>query len=243
MKKLLLLTLAASLIAGNSPLIAAPSAEDLVKEHIKAIGGLEAHKKIKTRQMKGVIEIAAQGITADMTIISKAPNKQRTEIDIPGMGKILEGYDGKVAWSQNPWTGLMDKTGGPLKQAQQQADFYRDVELLARYSGWTLKGKETIDGKSTDVLEGKTKEGTVDVMYVDDQTHLLVQLKAEAETEQGKMTVVSKLSDYRDVDGVKVPFSINVEAGPGGFKMTVKEIKHGLELDDKLFAKPAEAAK
>lgn len=80
-------------------------------------------------------------------------------------------------------------------------------------------------------------------MYVDDQTHLLVQLKAEAETEQGKMTVVSKLSDYRDVDGVKVPFSINVEAGPGGFKMTVKEIKHGLELDDKLFAKPAKAAK
>ena len=117
MKKLLLLTLAAALFAGNSPLVAAPSAEDLVKKHIKAIGGLEAYKKIKTRQIKGVIEIPTQSITADMTIMSKAPDKQRTEIDIPGMGKILEGYDGKVAWSQNPWTGLMDKAGGQLKQA------------------------------------------------------------------------------------------------------------------------------
>ncbi len=240
MKKALPLLLAAAVFAGHSQLLAAPSAEDLIKEHIKAIGGAEAFKKVKTRQMKGVIDIPMQGISADMVIMSKAPDKQRTEIDIPGMGKVVEAYDGKIAWSQNPWTGLIEKSGGQLKQAQQQAEFYRDVELLSRYTGWTLKGKETVDGKSTDVLEGKTKEGTVDVMYLDDKTHLLVQLKAEAETEQGRMTVISKMGDYRDVDGLKMPHSIKIEAGPGGFNMTVKEIKHDLALDDKLFSKPAQ---
>jgi zinc protease len=238
MKQCLPLLLSAVLLAGNSLVHAAPSADELIKEHVKALGGLEAAKKIKTRQVKGVIEIPMQNITADMTIFSKAPDKQRTEIDIPGMGKIVEGYDGKVAWSQNPWTGLMEKTGGPLKQAQQQAEFYRDFELDTRYTGWTLKGRETIDGKSTDVVEGKSKEGGVDVLYLDEKTHLLVQLKTEAETEQGKMSVVSKMSDYRDVDGLKLPHLVDVEAGPGGFKMTIKEIKQGVDLDDKLFAKP-----
>lgn len=239
MKRILSFLLAAAVLAGPSLLQAAPTAEDLIKEHMKALGGADAYKKIKTRQMKGVIDIPMQGISAEMVIMSKAPDKQRTEIDIPGMGKVVEGCDGKTAWSQNPWTGLMDKTGAQLKQAQQQAEFYRDIELLTRYTGWTLKGKETIDGKSTDVLEGKTKEGTVDTLFLDEKTHLLVQLKAEVESEQGRMTVVSKLSDYRDVDGIKMPHSIKIEAGPGGFNMTVKEIKHGLALDDKLFSKPA----
>lgn len=240
MKKLLSFLLAAAVFAGNSPLQAAPSAEELLKEHIQALGGVDAFKKVTTRQMKAVIEIPGAGITADMTIMSKAPDKQRSEIDIPGMGKIIEGYDGKIAWSQNPFMGLVEKSGGQLKQAQQQADFYRDVELLTRYTGWTLKGKETIDGKATDVLEGKSKEGTTDRLYLDEKTRLLVQIKTEVETPQGKVPVVSKLSDYRDVDGLKLPHKIAVEAGPEGFNMTVKEIKHGLALDDKLFSKPTQ---
>lgn len=239
MKRLILFLLAAAVFAGNSPLRADPSPEDLIKAHLKAIGGVEAYKKIKTRQIKGVIEIAGQGITADMVITSKAPDKQRTEIDLPGMGKVVEGYDGKVGWSKNPWApGVIEKTGGQLKQAQEQADFYRDVELLSRYSEWTYKGRETIDGNSTDVIEGKAKDGSVDTMYLDEKTHLLTQLKTIAETEQGKTTVISKLGDYREVDGIKLPHLINIEAGPGGFKMTVKEIKQGLELADSLFSKP-----
>lgn len=241
MKKLLPFLLAAAVFAGPSSLLAAPTAEDLIKEHIAAIGGTEAHRKIKTRQIKAVFDFPTQGLVADMTIMSKAPDKQRTEIDIPGMGKIVEGFDGKVAWSQNPFTGLIEKSGGQLKQAQQQADFYRDVELLTRYASWTLKGKETIDGKSTDVVEGKTKEGTVDVLYLDEKTRLLVQLKTEMESEQGKSTVTIKPGDYRDVDGLKLPFVTAIDTGPGGvLKMTFKEIKHGMELDDKLFTKPAQ---
>ncbi len=240
MKKLLPFLLAAAVFAGHSPLQAAPSAEELLQEHIKALGGADAFKKITTRQMKAEIEIPGAGIKAGMTIMSKAPDKQRTEIDIPDMGKVVEGYDGKVAWSQNPFLGIIEKSGGQLKQARQQADFYRDVELLTRYTGWTHKGKETIDGQTTDVLEGKSKEGTTDLLYLDEKTRLLVQIKTEAETPQGKIPVISKLSDYRDVDGLKLPHKIAVEAGPEGFKMTVKEIKHGIALDDKLFSKPTQ---
>jgi hypothetical protein len=103
-----------------------------------------------------------------------------------------------------------------------------------------LKEQETVDGKAAHVIEGKSREGSVDVLYLDAKTHLLVQLKTEMAVEgQGQITVLSKPSDYREVDGLKLPHLITVEAGPGGsFKLTVKEIKHGIELDDKLFVKP-----
>lgn len=238
MKRLLPILAAAALLAGYSPLQAAPSPEALIKEHLKAIGGVDTYKKIKTRRMKAVIEMPGQGFNADMVILSKAPDKQRTEIEVPGMGKVVEGYDGKIAWMQNPVAGIMEKTGDQLKQAQQQADFYRDVELLSRYSEWTYKGRESIDGKSNDVIEGKAKDGSVDTMYLDEGTHLLTQLKSIADTEQGKTTIIYKPSDYREVDGIKLPHKIEIQAGPADVKMTVKEIKQGIELDDSLFTKP-----
>jgi hypothetical protein len=239
MKKLLLLSLAAAFLAGN-PLSAAPSGEELIKKHLKAIGGEEAHRKLKTRQMKGVIQIPAMGLAADMVLTLKAPDKQRVDIDIPGMGKVSEGYDGKIAWASNAMLGgVIEKSGAALKEAKKQADFYRDIDLMTRYESWTLKGKETVDGKSTHMIEGKSKEGTTDVLYLDEQTHLIVQLKVETETDEGRVVVTSRLGDYKEVDGIQVPHSISVEAEAGGFNMKVTEVKHGLELDDKLFAKPA----
>jgi len=230
--------LAVLLWGGGAVLSAAPTAEDLVKQHLSAIGGVDAAHRIKTRRSKGSIEIPMQGISGEMTIWSKAPNKQRVEIDLAGMGKVIEGYDGRTGWSQNPWIGLIEKSAAQVKQAAEQADFYRDVALLSRYESWTLRGKESVTGRTVDVVEGRTREGKVDVYYLDEQTHLLLQLKTEAATEQGPMVVVTKFGDHREVGGVKLPFLVDVEAGPGGFKMIFKEITHGIEMPDTLFAKP-----
>jgi hypothetical protein len=76
-------------------------------------------------------------------------------------------------------------------------------------------------------------------LYLDEESHLLLQLKTESATAQGPVQVVSKMSDYRKIDGLMLAFSIKVEAGPSGFNMTVKEIKQNVPMEDALFAKPA----
>jgi outer membrane lipoprotein-sorting protein len=228
--------LVGAFLAGSTFTIHAASAEDLIKEHLKAIGGVEAHKKIKTRVLKGKLDIPAQGVTAAMIIQTKAPNKMRTELEFPGVGKIVEGFDGKVAWSNNPFTGLTEKPADQQAQAKRQADFYRDVELLDRYESWTLKGEETVNGKSTHVLEGKSKEGTTDTFYLDEKTHLIVQMK----TRESGSDATIQLSDHRTVDGLKVPFSIEFDAGAAGnFSLKIDEVQHGVTLDDALFAFPS----
>ena len=221
------------LLAASMANLAAATAEDLIQAHLKAIGGVEAHKKHTSRLMKGSLQMPEQGISAEIIIRAKAPNQLRTELEIPGLGKIVEGFDGKVAWSDNPFTGAAVKPADQQAQARRQAGFYRDVELLTRYDTWTLKGKESVDGKPVQVLEGKSKEdGAMETIYLDEATHLVVQMK----TRDAGVSATTRLGDYRWVDGVRLPFSIEVDASPAGaFSMRVTEVKHGVELDEKLF--------
>jgi len=232
MNQISIVLLAVGLLGTSSLRLSAASAEDLIKAHLQAIGGVEAHKKHTSRVMKGTLRIPDQGITAEITVSAKAPNKLRTELEIPGVGKIVEGFDGKVAWSENPFTGAAEKPADQQAQARRQADFYRDVELLSRFDTWTVKGKESVGGKSADVLEGKSKEGGTETLYLDEATHMLLQAK----TQDDNVNATIRFADHRLVDGITIPFSIEVDAGPAGtFSMVVTEVKHGVELDEKLF--------
>jgi outer membrane lipoprotein-sorting protein len=232
MKKFFYLLFVPALLAASMVNLAAASAEDLIQAHLKAIGGVEAHKKHTSRVMKGTLQIPEQGISAEITIHAKAPNLLRTELEIPGVGKMVEGFDGKAAWSDNPFTGAAVKPADQQAQARRQAQFYRDVELLTRFDNWTLKGKESVGGKPAHVIEGKANDGAIETLYLDAATHMLIQAK----TRDDGVNATVRFADHRDVDGIKIPFTIEVDAGPAGtFSMRVTEVKHGVELDEKLF--------
>jgi outer membrane lipoprotein-sorting protein len=230
--------LLASVFAGFPTVsTSAATAEGLIKAHIEALGGVQALKKHTSRVMKGTLKMPEQGITAAIAVFAKAPNKLRTEIEVPGLGKIVEGFDGKVAWSNNPFTGVGEKPADQQAQARRQADFYRDVELLSRFETWTLKGEEVVDGKPADVVEGRASDGRTETLYLDRATRMLVQAK----TREGEVNATVRFGDYRVVDGVKVPFSIEADAGSAGrFVMQVSEVTHGVELDEKLFRLPGQ---
>lgn len=236
MKKPLSLLLAVISLAAFNPTPFAQTAEEWIESHIKAIGGKEAHKKITTRVMKGTFDLKEQNFSgAKLTIQSKAPNKFRSEVDIPGVGKFTDGYDGKRAWGNNPFSGTEDKPEDQQKAAKRQADFYRDVELIELYESWTLKGKQDLDGKPAVVLVGKSKDGAIDTLYLDPETKLIRQIDNK---DENNSTVV-KLSEYKEIDGVKLPHSILMNAGEiGSISITISEVKHGVEMADSLFVKP-----
>lgn len=218
---------------------AAESAEAILQKHVKAIGGEAAFKKTKSREMIGVLDIPSQGMSADMKIISKAPNKMRSELDIPGMGKVIEACDGTVAWSQNPFTGLLEKEGSQLKQAKTQADFYRDIEIAGRFEKWTLKGREEVDGKDAWVLVGSSANGDAETMYIDATTYLMHKVTAKTETPNGAMDASTTLTDYRTVNGLKFPFMVKIQSPMGEMSMKIKAVNFDVDAPDSLFSKPA----
>ena len=59
------------------------------------------------------------------------------------------------------------------------------------------------------------------------------------EAPDGKTPLTVEFEDYREVDGVKLPFSRRWSRPGFTFTQKFDEIKHNVEIDDARFAKPA----
>ena len=57
--------------------------------------------------------------------------------------------------------------------------------------------------------------------------------------ETGPLEQTTDLSDYREVDGVKVPFQLKSTNAVQSFTVAVTKIEHNIKIDPALFVKPA----
>jgi hypothetical protein len=216
-----------------------PSAEQIVSKYVQAIGGKAAFEKLTSRQETGTFELAAMGVSAPVEISAKAPNKTILTINIEGFGTIQRGYNGTVAWENNPQTGLRELSGGELAQMKIGSDFYRDIKLMQVFPKMTVKGIEKVNDKDAYVVDATSADGLTETMYFDAQSGLIVRTDVEAESPQGKMKVTSYASDYRDVDGIKVPFTVRQSTPQIEFTIKLDSVKHNVAIDDAKFNKPA----
>ncbi|HEX8890698.1 MAG TPA: hypothetical protein VF779_16225 [Pyrinomonadaceae bacterium] len=217
-----------------------PTVDAVLEKYVKAIGGREAVEKISSRVSKGTFELASlAGVKGQLEVYEKAPNKQVSFINIPGIGEEAEGFDGAIAWELEPDSGVVhEKTGLELASARREADFYEDIRFKELYTRLTLKGIEKVGAAQAYVLEAVPAEGSAEHFYFDTQTGLLLRRDSVEEGEEGRRATEEYFSDYRVVDGIKLPFTIH-EVSPGmDFLIKISEIKHNVTIDDTKFNKP-----
>ncbi len=77
------------------------------------------------------------------------------------------------------------------------------------YSKWNVTGTEKIGDHDAYAVEATSTSGDVDKLYFDTQTGLLVRAITTVHTPQGAAVIQSDLSDYRDTDGIKLPFTVH----------------------------------
>ncbi|MFL6277758.1 MAG: hypothetical protein ACJ74G_21430 [Blastocatellia bacterium] len=216
-----------------------PSAEQIVNKYVQAIGGKAAIEKITSRQATGTFEIAAMGVSGPVSMYSKAPNKTVLTIDISGFGLIQRGYNGTVGWEVNPQTGNRELSGAELAQMKLGSDFFRDIKMMQLFPKMVVKGVEKVGGSDAYVVDATSADGVTETMYFDAQSGLIVRTDVVADTPEGKTQVSSYSSDYRDVDGVKIPFTIRQTTPTIEFTIKLDSVKHNVAIDDAKFNKPA----
>jgi photosynthetic reaction center cytochrome c subunit len=79
-------------------------------------------------------------------------------------------------------------------------------------------------------------------LYFDESSGLLLRLARYAETPIGRNPTQIDYADYREVDGVKVPFRWTLARTGGRFTIQIKEVRQNVPIDDAKFAKPPAAA-
>src|SRR6185436_5773308 len=172
-------------------------------------------------------------------IYSKAPNKSLLVIEIPGFGTIQQGYNGTVAWSQDPQSGLRELTGKELSAAKREGDFYGDIKLKETYPKLTVVGKDKVGSSEVYVVEGVPADGEPQKMYFDTQSGLMVRVDVTQDGPQGKIPFEVYLENFKEVDGVKIPFLVKRNSPAISFTITFEEVKYNVAIDDAKFNKPA----
>jgi hypothetical protein len=66
-----------------------------------------------------------------------------------------------------------------------------------------------------------------------------VRIVSQHHTPEGASELREEFSDYSDVDGVKLPFTITQEGGDPAFTVRISEVHHNVAFEDSEFAKPA----
>lgn len=232
-------------LLGVSTLFAAekePTVDAVLEKYVKAIGGKDAWSKVESRRVKA--ELKANDATSEWTSEAKAPNKLHTHADLPGVGQIDDGYDGKTAWAKG-LDGLRTKKDDELRRAEKQADFRHEIHLKEVYPELAYKGTEMLNGEEVQILESAPSPTSKDRFSFSTKSGLLVRQQTKFDRDGTPWEVDAELSDYREVDGVKYPHhhktKILIDGNPVfEFELKVKEIKHNEKIDDAQFTKPAE---
>jgi hypothetical protein len=217
---------------------ALPTADQVLDHYIEATGGRDAWKKVTSRVSKGTIDVPAMNLSGTIEMHEKAPNEMIATVMIGG-ASFVQAYDGKVAWSNDPQNGLREMSDGELDETRRDSDFYRPLDMKNLYTKITCVGIEKIGEHDAYVLEASGEPGAdPEKMYFDAQTGLQVRDISQRHTPDGVSPVQVDLSDYRVVDGIKLPFSVHQTAGGNEFTITMTEVQQNVDVDDAQFAKP-----
>src|SRR5262245_47537198 len=74
-----------------------PKAEEIFAKHVAAIGGKDAIMKVSSIKTTMTMSIPAMGLVAPMENLTAAPNRLYSKTSLPGMGDVLQGFDGTTA--------------------------------------------------------------------------------------------------------------------------------------------------
>lgn len=221
--------------AGQEP-SARPTTDEILSNYVQALGGAEAFHKLKTRVMKGTIQTVGASELGSVETYLKAPNKGVSTTYIPGDPPSTNGYNGAAGWTIDPVVGPQDVTGPDLDDLKQRFDFYREIRLKEIYPQMAFQGAETVNGRNTYVTEAVNGNSARERFYFDQQTGLLIRQEAISPDGSLSRTV---LEDYREVDGVKLPFRVRVADSESEEVFQYAEIRHNISIEDARFEKPA----
>lgn len=215
-----------------------PTVDEIVAKYEKAVGGKAAFEKLTSRVSKGSFDMGEMGNAGTTEVYQKAPNKLVTITDIPGFGVVRSGVSGGVAWLDTPQTGVQELTGDAGAASKRGADFYQEIRLKETYPKMVVKDKESFDGHDVYVIEATPTEGAPELLSFDADSGLLVRIQSQIQAPQGMIDIDSRLGDYREVDGVKLPFEIHQVRSDFSFTIKLTEVKHNVPIDDAKFEMP-----
>ena len=247
MKKLnyLLLTAFALLISTS---FNAQTVDEIIENYIENTGGAENWQKVKSIKMN--MSINQMGMDIPIEQYSSA-ERTYTKYSLQGQ-EIMQGvFDGKTLWSTNFMSMKAEKSNkDDIENVKNALNEFPDPFLNYKEKGFTaeLMGTETLEGSDVFKVKLTKKPNLVDgeevpnvtIYYFDAENFVPIMTHQEMTEGPAKGTIMEgKMSDYQEVDGLYMPFSMTqgIKDQPGQ-AVIIKSIEINTVVDDSNFKFP-----
>jgi photosynthetic reaction center cytochrome c subunit len=215
-----------------------PKPEQILQKYLAGVGGADALMKIKSRVQTG--KISALGGQYPIEVYSEAPDK-RVSITHPPSGSSVTGFNGQTGWMSIP-NGVHRMSAAEGEAARIDADLYFPARVASTYREFRAGAGEKMDGHDTTLVSARAPGKPSLRMYFDAQSGLLLRLIRYLETPLGNLPTQVDYGDYREVDGIKIPFRWTLGRPSGSFTIQIDRVQQNTAVDEKLFVPPPEPA-
>lgn len=216
-----------------------PSADQVLEKYFTAVGGKPALEKITSKVAKGSLTMPQGKVQFELD--QKTPSMYLASITLPSGGSIQEGFNGSIGWRKGD-RGPAGELAGPELALARVGGRLFDPELTpAANSVSSRVGTETLNGHECYVLRENAPDGIFERLYFDKQTGLLARRVVVERTLFGLLPNNWDFSDYRDVNGVKVPFTIVFGRWDGNSTFNADSVQLNVPVADEKFQKPVQS--
>jgi hypothetical protein len=203
------------------------------------VGGADAMAKIGSRVQKGKLSgFGPEPVPVDVT--AKSGDKRITTVH-GQRGDNITAVDGQNGWLGNTGRPPRDMSATESDAARLDAALLYPTDPKQLFKEFKVAPAASIDGKAAVKVIAMNEGKPPAELWFDPQSGLLVRLIRYAETPLGRNPTQIDYADYRDADGVKIPFRWTVARPSGRFTIQIDESHQNVPVDDKAFQKVAPA--
>lgn len=214
-----------------------PTVQQVFDKYVAAVGKPEAVSKFQTQVVKGTAA-GSQGRTQNFEVTLKGTDKVLLVVENPQGGPVRRALKGSTGWIVSP-RGQRALNSNELAEARRNADFFSVVKFAPTQT-MRVAGRRKVGERDAVVVVDRPSETVQRRYFFDAETGLLLRIVTLTDAILNQLPEQVDFEDYRDVDGVKLPFVVRISAIDtfNSRTQTITEVKHGLPVEDTIFDMP-----
>lgn len=215
--------------------------KQILHSWLDACGGKEKVAAIRSFEMKGEtmrVNLDEKIYRVPVEITAMFPDRARIQSEMFGT-HVVQVLDGNSGWMKSP-QGMMNIPAAQIQEAQANLKrSYLSILVRAALGDFEAQylASETIDGAACDTIAIRNGNNfSMNLSFDRENSRLIRQIQREGTDDQ-----ITNYSDYRELDGVWIPFQSKRSVG-GKVDRTVNASSYQLnvQIDEATFQKPSE---
>jgi hypothetical protein len=247
-----------------TPFPGSDSPASILDRYIQASGGAQRLAGLTSISAKGIaVSFGGFGGDGAVEIVARAPDKRSTIIlfkAATSRGDQIRTYNGSTGWVRTPLNvvGEFQLIGSDLDGARVDAQLSFPGQIKNIFTNLktgppttitdlpaptsqasVLQGAVGNQSHLVDVVQGTGPRGLLVTLYFDQQTGLLLRELRYGLSPIGRVPTQIDFADYRDVNGIKLPFRITYAWLDGRDAIVLDDVRTNVAVDEGKFGRPA----